>query len=299
MPSAGSVYIRDMSLSALALVVVAAFIHAYWNFLIKRAAGGPAFVWLLSLSSAAVYAPVVLVLVIFDPPQYGLLEWSLIVSSGIIHLGYALFLNHGYRVADLSVVYPVARGTGPLLATVAAILLLGERPAASGFAGVALIIAGIVCIAWPGATPAARGPGALRGVFYGVCTGLFIAAYTINDAYAVKMLAVSPILIDYFGNLVRLAFLAAPVLANPRALRDESRRNWKLALGVGTLMPVSYIMCLFAMQLAPVSYVAPARELPMLVGAYFGARLLQEGQLRQRLIGAALMIGGIVALALA
>lgn len=287
-----------MPLSALALVVTAAFIHAYWNFLVKRAAGGAAFVWLLSLASAAVYAPLVLILVVLDPPQYGTTEWLLIVSSGILHLAYTLFLNHGYRVADLSVVYPVARGTGPLIATLGAIVLLGERPPASGLLGVALIISGIVCIAWQTPLPHVRGASAMKGVLYGGITGLFIASYTVNDAYAVKALAVSPILLDYFGNLVRLTFLAPPILANPRALRLEWRRNWRLALTVGALIPVSYVLCLYAMQLAPVSYVAPARELSMLVGAYFGARLLHEGRMRQRMIGAALMIGGIVGLAL-
>lgn len=287
-----------MPLSALALVVTAAFIHAYWNFLLKRAAGGAAFVWLLSLASAAIYAPLVAILVFLDPPQYGMTEWLLIVSSGVLHLAYTLFLNHGYRVADLSVVYPVARGTGPLIATLGAIVLLGERPPLSGFFGIALIIGGIVCIAWQTPLPRVRGASAMKGVFYGGVTGLFIASYTVNDAYAVKALAVSPILLDYFGNLVRMAFLAPPILGNPRALRLEWRRNWRLALTVGALIPVSYVLCLFAMQLAPVSYVAPARELSMLVGAYFGARLLSEGRVRQRLIGAALMIGGIVGIAL-
>jgi uncharacterized membrane protein len=89
------------------------------------------------------------------------------------------------------------------------------------------------------------------------------------------------------------------VLSKPQALRDEWRRTKKLAITVGALIPVSYVLCLYAMQLAPVSYVAPARELSMLVGAYLGARLLQEGGMRQRLIGSALMIAGIIGLAMA
>src|SRR4051812_47705956 len=115
-----------MSLTALALVVVAAFIHAYWNLLVKRAEGGAAFVWLFSLASAVLYAPVIVVLVLLEPLDYGWPEWELIVTSGILHLLYAVTLNRGYRVGDLSVVYPVARGTGPLIATIGAILLLGE-----------------------------------------------------------------------------------------------------------------------------------------------------------------------------
>src|SRR5688572_6928076 len=117
-----------MSLAALALVVVGAFIHAYWNLLVKRAAGDPAFVWLFSFTSALIYLPVVVVLIALEPLDYGPTEWALILSSGVLHLAYAVTLNHGYRVGDLSVVYPIARGTGPLISSLGAIVLLGERP---------------------------------------------------------------------------------------------------------------------------------------------------------------------------
>jgi drug/metabolite transporter (DMT)-like permease len=164
--------------------------------------------------------------------------------------------------------------------------------------GIALIVFGIVLTAgaWKPALYRASA-GAARGLVYGVLTGLSIAAYTLNDAYAVKVLLVSPIILDYFGNLIRLAFLTPSIAADPAALRIEWRRNLKAAAGIGALMPLSYILSLFAMRLAPVSYVAPARELSMLVGAYFGSKLLQEGHTRQRLLGTALMILGIVGLA--
>jgi drug/metabolite transporter (DMT)-like permease len=289
-----------MPVSALALVISAAFIHAYWNLLLKRAEGGPAIVWLFSLASAAVYAPVVLILVIVDPPQYGLAEYGLIISSGVLHLLYALTLNRGYNVGDLSVVYPVARGTGPLIASVGAIIVLGERPSAVGLIGVVLIIVGILLIAGAWSPALYRSSArAAKGLSYGLLTGLCIAAYTMNDAYAVKVLLVSPVLIDYFGNIVRLIFLTPSTLSNRTVLRDEWRKNAKLAAGVGALMPLSYILCLFAMRLAPVSYVAPARELSMLVGAYFGAKLLGEGNTRQRIMGTVLMVGGIIGLAAA
>ena len=105
-------------------------------------------------------------------------------------------------------------------------------------------------------------------------------------------------MIDYFGNAFRLVLLTPTIVSDRAALAKEWRRNWKFAAAVGGLMPLSYILSLFAMRLAPVSYVAPARELSMLVGAYFGAKLLREGNTRQRMIGTGLMIGGIVALAL-
>jgi drug/metabolite transporter (DMT)-like permease len=289
-----------MSWAALALIVTAAFIHAYWNLLVKRAEGGPAFVWLFSFTSALIYAPVVLALIAIEPLDYGWPEWGLILSSGILHLLYAVTLNRGYRVGDLSVVYPVARGTGPLISSVGAIVLIGERPSAAGAAGILLIVAGVLVIANAWRPELYRSsPRTAKGLTYGILTGLCIASYTLNDGYAVKVLLVSPIMIDYFGNVIRLVCLTPGNLADTRGLRDEWRRNRKVAFGVGALMPLSYILSLFAMRLAPISYVAPARELSMLVGAYFGARLLREGHTPQRLAGTALMVGGIVALALA
>src|SRR5689334_4705248 len=129
-----------MPLTALGLIVAAAFIHASWNLLVKRAEGGGAFVWLFSLASAVLYAPIVVALMLIQPPHYGAFEIGLILSSGVLHLLYAITLNHGYRVGDLSVVYPVARGTGPLVSTIGAILLLGERPSAMGVVGILLVV---------------------------------------------------------------------------------------------------------------------------------------------------------------
>lgn len=287
-----------MSVPALGLIVVAAFIHAYWNLLVKRADGGPAFVWLYSLTSAVIYAPVVALIIVLDPPRYDALQWLIILVSGILHLLYAITLSHGYRVADLSVVYPLARGTGPLFACVFAIVILGERPSALGLAGIALIIVGIFLIAASSLTSLIATGSRHRGFTYGVLTGLCIASYTVNDAYAVKFLLVSPILLDYFGNLARLVFLTPSVATARETVSEQWRRNARLGIAVGALVPLSYILALFAMRLAPVSYVAPAREMSMLIGAFFGAKLLNEGSLRQRMTGTLLMIAGIAGLAL-
>ena len=288
-----------MSLAALGLVVAAAFIHAYWNYLAKRSAGGPVFVWLYSLATCLIYAPVIAVLVALDPPRYGPMEWLLIVSSGVLHLLYSLTLQRGYRAADLSVVYPLARGTGPLLSSLAAIVILGEQPTVAGMLGIALIVSGIFCIAGGPGLFGARRAHAAKGVGYGMLTGCFIASYTINDAYAVKVLAVSPILLDYFGNFVRLAFLSPAMAGRRRDIAAEWRKNRSIILGVGALIPLSYIFALYAFTLAPVSYVAPARELSMLVGTFFGARLLNEGSMALRMTGAALILFGIAGLMLA
>ncbi|MGH3663904.1 MAG: EamA family transporter, partial [Micromonosporaceae bacterium] len=116
-----------MSLVALALVLSAAVSHATWNLAAKRASdGGLAFVWLAALLATVMYAPVVLV----AAHSLSLAAVGVIMLSGLVHLGYFLLLQRGYRLADLSVVYPLARGTGPLLSVTAAIVILGERPSA-------------------------------------------------------------------------------------------------------------------------------------------------------------------------
>jgi drug/metabolite transporter (DMT)-like permease len=289
---------ENMTFTALGLIVTAAFIHATWNLLAKRASGGPAFVWLYSLAGFILYAPVIIVFVLFDPPKYGLVGWIFICTSGIIHLLYSVALQRGYQAADLSVVYPLARGTAPLISSSGAILLFGERPTLYGVVGIGLIVFGILLVSGGSRALFSQNAQGIKGMLFGILTGLFIASYTINDAYAVKYLAVSPVLLDYFGNSVRLAFLTPAVLSSPHKLREERRLNLRLALAVGALVPLSYILVLFAMRLSPVSYVAPARELSMLIGAFLGARVLREGHLGRRLIGAALMVVGIVALAI-
>jgi drug/metabolite transporter (DMT)-like permease len=117
-----------MSYAPIALVVLAAFIHASWNLLSKRAAAaGPTFVFAYNLVACIAYAPWVIWLI-----ARGALTWSLpiagcILLSALVHLAYSLCLQRGYQVADLSVVYPVARGTGPTLSSLGAFLLLGKR----------------------------------------------------------------------------------------------------------------------------------------------------------------------------
>ena len=123
-----------MSLLSLTLVVLAAFIHATWNLLSKRAAdAGPTFVFAYNMFACLVYLPWMIWLLL-----YGDLHWSLpvagcLVLSACIHLAYSLCLQRGYQVADLSVVYPIARGTGPMLSSIGAFILLRETPTAQAF----------------------------------------------------------------------------------------------------------------------------------------------------------------------
>jgi uncharacterized membrane protein len=284
-----------MDALSVVLVCSAALVHATWNLLAKKAAGGALFIWWYSVATAVLYLPVVLWIAATGGIALGAAVAGAIAASGLLHLGYSVSLQTGYRRADLSVVYPVARGTGPLLSVAGAILILGEPLTGAVMAGGALVVTGVLVVGTGGKV---GGEALWRGIRWGAFTGAFIASYTLLDGAAVKLLALSPIVLDYFGNLVRLAALTPGALRDRAGLQAEWRRNARLILGCGALVPVSYVLILFAVQRAPISVIAPARELSMMVGVLFGWWLLKEQDVARRLAGAVLIAAGVAVLML-
>lgn len=292
-----------MPFSALALIVLAGLIHASWNIAAKKAGGDARFAFFTSVVMMLIWAPVGLWAGWGVLPGWGWAEWTVVTVSGVLHVLYYVVLLRGYRKADLTVVYPLARGSGPLLSSLVAITLLGEQISAMGVAGIAGVVGGVFLIAGgPGLLRAAHDPAQRRrvhkGMAYGLLTGAFIASYTVVDGYGVRFLLMSPILVDYLGNFVRVALLAPAVLRDRPAAATLWRQQWKYALMVGAISPVSYVLVLYAMQVAPLSHVAPAREVSMLFAALIGGHLLGEGDRLQRLLGAVLIAAGVMALAL-
>jgi len=285
-----------MPLIALAAVLLAALTHAIWNLAAKRAAGSRHFVWLYSIGSVLVYTPAVVWVVATERPQFEAVHWLALGATAILHLGYSLVLQAGYRASDLSLVYPLARGSGPLLSFFAAVVLLGERMTPLSMLGVVLVVSGILLVAGLTREPH-KAPRA--GIAYGLTTGAFIAAYTINDGWAVKVLLISPFIVDYTGNLFRVIVLTPAALRDRHRAATEAREYLKPAAVVSVLGPLGYILVLFAMRIAPVSHIAPARELATLIGAYFGARLLKERAAPARIAGAGCIVAGVISLAFA
>lgn len=279
---------------AVALVLASAVFHATWNLLAKRAGGGAAFLWLSDTMSVVLLAPLVVALFVIERPALGWVELIFIAGSAALHLVYFLLLLRGYRLGDLSVVYPLARGTGPALSTLAAIIFLGERPTPLAIIGAALVVIGVFVVT--GGHRVFAGANASKGAVYGLLTGVFIAAYTLWDKQAVSAAMIPPVLLYYGATLGRILMLA-PVVVNRW---DEVTTHWRShrleALGVGVLGPASYILVLTALVFTPVSYVAPAREISILIGVALGARLLAEGDSVRRLAAACTMVLGVVAL---
>jgi drug/metabolite transporter (DMT)-like permease len=280
---------------ALTLILAAAFIHATWNLLNKKASGHATFTWLVAVLSAVFYSPVAVALIVFWQMPIDLGALGLMAGSAVLHTAYFVLLNEGYRAGDLSLVYPLARGTGPLLSSVAAILLLGERPSALALAGGVLVVLGVVVMT---ASPQSlRVAGARKAVAFALVTGTFIAAYTLWDKQAVSKFAVAPILLDWGANLGRSLLLTPFALRHWQRACNEWHTHRFEAVGVALLVPLSYILVLTAMQFTPVSYVAPAREISILIGTVMGTHFLSEGDVRRRLIAAGAMVVGVVGLA--
>ena len=292
-----------MPASALALVILAGLIHASWNILAKKAGGDVRFAAFTGLVMMVVWAPVGIWLGIEELPRWGATEWLVLLASAVLHVVYFVILLRGYRVADLTVVYPLARGSGPLLSCLVAVLVLGEQISALGLLGIVGVVGGVFLIAggpglWRATHDATRAARVRKGIVYGLATGAFIASYTVVDAYGVKVLAMSPILLDYFGNYLRMVLLAPAALRDRQATAALWRKQWKYALAVGTISPVSYVLVLYAVQVAPLSHVAPAREVSMLFAALIGGHLLGEGERLVRLAGAVCIAVGVMLLAL-
>ena len=289
-----------MTLATLALVLGSALVHATWNLWAKQigsSAKSGTLMWLLVVISAAAYAPFALALLARSGWRPDATALGFVAASGLIHVGYFLLLLRGYRVGDLSLVYPVARGTGPLLAATAAISLFAETPTVFSIAGLLLIVTGILVLTWrPDAASHAKLAPGLR---YGLATGAFIAVYTLWDGWAVKKAGIPPLLFYWAGEVVRVVVFTPAALGDRAGVAALWRAQWPRVLGIALLSPLSYILILVAMRTGAVSHIAPAREIAILLGAYLGGRVLGEGDRRRRLVAAAAFAAGVIALALA
>jgi drug/metabolite transporter (DMT)-like permease len=275
---------------AIVLVFAAAVAHAGWNLAAKRVPhGGALFVWLTAVWGVVFLLPFAVVVVAREGMPA--VSWLAFGISGVVHLGYFVLLQRGYRVGDLSVVYPLARGTGPLISVIAAVWLLQERPGVAALVGAAAVVGGVLVIGGLG-----TGNGA-KGVGYGLMTGSLIAAYTLWDAHAVTTLAVSPVVLMAGSALVESLLLAPYAAARKEQVSAIWRDHRTAVLAVAVLSPLAYVLVLFAMRLAPVSLVAPARELSIVIGSLGAWLLLGEPNPARRLTGSFIVLAGVAAIA--
>ena len=287
-----------MSALAFALVISAAFAHAAWNVIahgVSRA--GAPFLWWGAVASTAVWIGAVPFTGGLGTDDLGSFALGVGVSS-LLHVGYMAVLQRGYREGNLSTVYATARGTGPFLSVIIAVVLLGERPSLIALVGVAAVIVGVVAI---GLVDRGRGGAARRGIdlglVFGMLTGVAIAVYTIWDAHAVRSWNLSPVAFMVGTTLLQVPFYSIAVRRRWDAVWSLGRAQWRRILAFGVLSPLSYILVLTAIQIAPVALVAPLREVSVVLVSLFGVFVLKESRPGWRIAASLVVVGGIVLLA--
>lgn len=284
-----------MSHTALALVLGAALLHATWNLAIKGGSGTDrvAFVWVYILTSAALWVPIGLLWVLLagQRPDRSWLTAPLV--SAVLHVVYQLVLQRGYAEGDLNLVYPLARGVGPMLTFLVAVTVLGQHPSAPEVAGVLAVVGGVLLISFAGR---AGGRAAeWSGMRWGLATGATIASYTLWDNHAVNALDVPPVPYYVVGLVLQLPLLVVLLARrrDPVPVGDVWRSARTAVLVVAAFSPLAYVLVLRAMQLAPVALVAAGRESSIVVGAVFGWLVLREPRPARRLVGAVVVLAGI------
>ena len=289
-----------MTTLALILVLIGSFAHAGWNLLLKRSDNKEVFVWNLLVAGSVLLAPLGAVLVWqypISPPGY----W-LILATIVVHVYYFVLLGRGYARGDLSLVYPIARGIGPMLVPVLAILTLGEQIALPAVVGIVSIIVGIYVVSWWGrfreilTTPLAFFRDG--GIRYAILTGLTVTVYTLVDKRGVQH--VQPLLYMYLLTLGVAAGMAPYILRNygwAPVLQEWRAHSWPI-VAAGLLVFAAYGLALIAFSLSRISYVAPAREVSIVIGVLAGVFILKEPFGRGRLLGSCLIVIGLVLIAI-
>ena len=291
--------LRPMTALSLILVLLSAVAHASWNLMLKRAGDPEVFAWVMLVVGSILLAPVGLALLWYNSMDFPGL-WFLLASV-VLHVFYFILLARGYATGDLSLVYPVARGMGPMLVPVLAVILLGEIVETMAIVGIAAIVGGIYTISWWGNFhQVLRSPLLFlrsAGMRYAVLTGLTIAVYSIVDKEGVGH--IQPLLYIYFMFIGTVALLAPYILANKgmETVKSEWRANAVPITVSGLLAFAAYGLVLTAFSLSRVSYVAPAREVGIVIGVLMGIFLLKEPFGRGRLLGSGLIVGGLVLIA--
>ena len=285
---------------SLILVLLSSLTHSTWNLLLKRSGNKEMFVWWMLVSASILLAPLggaLLWLYPIPPPG-----WWLLLASSVLEICYVILLGRGYARGDLSLVYPVARGIGPMLVPILAVLTLGERIELPAILGIASITIGIYTVSWWGRFGSIlRQPTALlkdSGTRYAILTGLTITLYSLVDKKGVEY--IQPFLYIYLIALGSAIGLTPYMLRNygPASLGRELRLNIRAIVVAGILFFVAYGLVLTAFSLSRVSYVAPAREVGIVIGVLMGVFILKESFGRGRLLGSGFIVLGLTLIAL-
>jgi len=268
--------------------LLAALFHAVWNALVKTNADRLSMMAWIGITNSLAMLP----LIPFTPwptPEV----WHIIFLSLLFHIGYKLFLVQAYTHGDYGQVYPLARGLAPAFITAIGFLFLGEQLSLNTTLAIALIVLGIISLAWRKAAPGAMHQH--HGVYYAIGTALFIAAYTLNDALGGRT-AASPHIYIIWSFLLDGVLISAVAWWRRGAELFRPRKEWLIGGAGGLLSLTAYWIIIWAMSVSPVGPVAALRETSVVIAALISGYFMKEGLGARALIATCIVASGIVLL---
>jgi drug/metabolite transporter (DMT)-like permease len=269
------------------LVLAAAFFHAAWNAGLKIRINPGVAITLMSVVAGVLALPLL--------PAAGLpasASWPYIGASLALHLLYYIALSEAYRTGDLGQVYPIARGTAPLMTATGTTLLLGERLGGLGWAGLVVLTSGVVLLSMRGSRALTGFDG--RAIGFAFATAATIAGYTLVDGTGARLSGNAHAYAILLFVLDGLMMAVYAWVRQRREIAEALGLGWVLVAAGGALSLASYWIAIWAMSVAPIALVAAVRETSVLFAALLSVILLKEPVIVARVAAAILVLGGLV-----
>ncbi len=268
-------------------VLAAAAFHATWNALLKVKLAPIVAISLISVGCGIVVLPL-MPFVGWPRPE----SWPFIFGSLFVHLFYYSALAEAYKTGDLGLVYPIARGSAPLMTAIGAYLLVGQELGIFGWIGIAVLASGVLVLSFKGGSASAvPNP---RSVGFAFLTALTITTYTLIDAVGAKLAGSAHAYAGWLFVLDAIMMAGYGMLRFPAAFLAGARSDWKLVLVGGGLSAAAYWVAIWAMTVAPIALVAALRETSVLIAAIIGIVFLREPIVPARIVAALLVVAGMM-----
>lgn len=275
--------------SAFLLVLCSGFLHSVWNLYTKKSINKNVFLWFCQLVAILILMP--WAIMEWGSTQLNNTGWWIILVSAVLHGLYTILLAATYSIGDLSQVYPIMRGTSPLLVPLIGVTLLGEKLTSMGWIGVVFIVIGIALLS--NVKFKKNEALSLKAPLLALAVGICIASYIVVDKIALNYVsAVVLNEITTIGNLLALSWAAF----RSRGIQKELSKNWRMVLLCGFIAPGGYLLFLFALSLGPVAQLAPMREIGTVFGTLMGILILREKQGARRILSSLLITSGVIIL---
>lgn len=276
-----------MSLTLLSLILFAAVLHATWNFFAKRSGGGLTVLWLGAAISTAATIPAAIIAQWGHPiPRDGLIIGCI---SGLVHCAYWWALARMYEAGDISLAYPIARGSGVAGTAIGSLIWLREPLSFAGAMGIGAVCVGVIALGFQRRVEPVR----THAVVLALITGLTITGYTLLDDRGVEsMLPPTYLAIETGVGALALAVIMRKHLR--AGLLPAYRLHWKTVWIIGVGSPLTYLVILFAYAKGPVGYITAVREFSVVIAALLGVWFLGERMTIVRWIGIALVVAGTI-----